>query len=182
MNNPFQEQFLKAGIASKQQVNKVNQQKQKRSKQNRANKKTIKPDENALIAQQKAKEKADKDRELNQKKQLQAKNKAISIEIDKLVTDNKLKREQDKCETPYHFQHRNKINKIYINDEMKTKIVSGKLGIARIEGRYEIIPESTAKKIQQRNEKRVILLDPTEKDESISEEYAEFEIPDDLMW
>jgi len=180
MNNPFQEQFLKAGIATKQQVHNAKKHKKKKNKQERSNKK-IAPDENALKAQQKAKEKADRDRELNQKKQLQAKNKAISIEIDKLITDNKLERD-DSCELTHNFQHRNKTNKIYVDDDMKKNLVAGKLGIARIEGRYEVIPQNTAEKIKQRNEKRVILLDAEDAKETVDSEYADYEIPDDLMW
>ena len=148
MNNPFQEQFLKAGIASKQQVHNAKKHKKKQVKQQRSNKK-IEPNPEALKAQQKAKEKADHDRELNQKKQLQAKNKAISIEIDQLIRDNKINRDKD-CELTHNFEHRNKINKLYVNADIKGKLVAGTFGIARIEGRYEVIPKETAEKIKQR--------------------------------
>ncbi|MCW8909235.1 MAG: DUF2058 domain-containing protein, partial [Gammaproteobacteria bacterium] len=65
---------------------------------------------------------------------------------------------------------------------MKQKIINGKLGIARIEGRYELVPQDIAEKIQQRNEKRIVLF--TEEDNTIDENdpYAEHQIPDDLMW
>ena len=180
MNNPFQEQFLKAGIASKQQVHNAKKHKKTQTKQQRSNKK-IEPDANAILAQQKAKEKVDRDRELNQKKQLQAKNKAISVEIDQLINDNKLNRDKD-CELTHNFEHRNKINKLYVNADIKQKLVDGKLGIARIEGRYEVIPQETAEKIKLRNEKRVILLDANVEKETVDSEYADYEIPDDLMW
>ena len=68
------------------------------------------------------------------------------------------------------------------NKEMKQDIIDGKLGIARIEGRYELVPQSIAEKIQQRNDKRVVLF---EKDEDVIDEndpYAEFQVPDDLIW
>ena len=180
MNNPFQEQFLKAGIASKQQVHNAKKHKKTQAKQQRSNKK-LAPDANAIKAQQKAKEKADRDRELNQKKQLQAKNKAISIEIDQLIKDNKVNRDKD-CELTHNFEHRNKINKLFVNADIKKQLVSGKLGIARIEGRYEVIPQETAEKINQRNEKRVILLDAVTESETVDSEYSDYEIPDDLMW
>lgn len=180
MNNPFQDQFLKAGIATKQQVHNAKKHKKKQVKQQRSNKK-IEPDPAAIKAQQKAKEKADRDRELNQQKQLQAKNKAISIEIDKLITDNKVNRDKG-CELTHNFEHKNKINKLFVNADMKQKLVAGKLGIARIEGRYEIIPHETVEKIKQRNEKRVILLDAKAVEETVDSDYADYEIPDDLMW
>jgi len=180
MNNPFQEQFLKAGIASKQQVHNAKKHKKTQNKKQRSNKK-IEPDANAIKAQQKAKEKADRDRELNQKKQLQAKNKAISIEIDKLISDNKINRDKG-CEIAHNFEHRNKINKLFVNADIKKQLVAGKMAIARIEGRYEVIPQDTAEKIKLRNEKRVILLATSSEKESIDSDYADYEIPDDLMW
>lgn len=180
MNNPFQEQLLKAGVVSKKRVNEINQQKKKKTKQQRQQKK-IKPDQNAIRAKQRAEKKAQKDRELNQKRQLQIQQRAISKEIDTLIRDNKISRDES-CEISYNFQHRNKINKLYVNEDMQKKIIAGNLGIARIEGRYELIPKETAEKIKSRNEKRVILLDDTVTNSEIDEEYADYEIPDDLMW
>ncbi len=180
MNNPFQEQFLKAGIATRQQVHNAKKHKKKQAKQQRSNKQNL-PDQNALKTREKAREKADRDRELNQKRQQQAKNKAISIEIDKLILDNKLNRDND-CDISHNFEHKNKINKLYVNADIKQKLITGKLGIARIAGRYEVVPQTIAEKIQQRNEKRVILLSPEPPKETLDDEYADYEIPDDLMW
>lgn len=181
MNNPFQQQLLKAGVVNKKQVNKANQEKTRLKKQQR-NKKVVAPDETQLKIQQAAEEKAERDRALNKQKEQQAKNKAISAEIDQLISNNCLKRDED-CEISYNFEHRNKINRIYINDDMKQKIIQGKLGIARITGRYELVPFAVAEKIKQRNEKRIILFDQDEVT-SVDENdpYAEHQIPDDLVW
>ena len=65
---------------------------------------------------------------------------------------------------------------------MKQQIIEGKLGIARIEGRYELVPKTIAEKIQQRNDKRVILFENTEQEIDENDPYAEFQVPDDLMW
>jgi len=70
---------------------------------------------------------------------------------------------------------------------MKQQIIQGKLGIARIEGRYELVPQANAEKIQQRNEKRVVIYDEEQRldeQETAAENdpYSEYEIPDDLVW
>ena len=65
---------------------------------------------------------------------------------------------------------------------MRSQIISGKIGIARIEGRYELVPQAIARKIQQRNEKRVILFDEEQKTVDDSDPYANFQIPDDIIW
>ncbi len=180
MNNPFQEQLLKSGIVSKQQVQKANKDKQKKKKQQR-NQKQPAIDETRLKARQAADEKARRDRELNQRKQEQARKKAVSAEINQLIIANRIERDEQ-CDIPYNFEHQKKVKRIYVNDEMKQKIIRGKLGIARIEGRYELVPRSIAEKIQQRNEKRVILFDDEKPVVDENDPYAEYEVPDDLIW
>lgn len=181
MSNPFQEQLLKAGLVSKQQVQKAQQDKQKAKKQQHNNKKIKVVDESKIQAQKAADEKALRDRELNQKKQEQARQKAISAEIDQLITSNRIERD-DSCDIAYNFEHQKKIKRIYINADMQKQIAQGKLGIARITGQYELIPKAIAEKIQQRNDKRVILFSDQQATANNNDPYAEHQIPDDLMW
>ncbi len=183
MGNAFQDQLLKAGVVTKQQVKKAQSAKNKKKKEQRSKKDKV-VDENKLKTQQAAKDKAEHDKALNKRKEDQAKQKATSIEIDQLITTNLIKRSEE-CEIIYNFEHRKKINRIYVNADMKQRIIEGKLGIARIEGRYELIPKLIAERIQQRNEKRVILFNNIENEEQVADEndpYAEFQVPDDLMW
>lgn len=180
MSNPFQDQLLKAGIVSKQQVQKANQEKSKKRKQQR-NHNQVTVDQAKLKAQQAAKEKAERDRELNKKKEEQAKHKAISIEIDQLVRSNRIERD-DSCEIVYNFEHRKKVNRIYVNEELKQQIINGSLGIARIEGRYELVPAVIAEKIKQRNDKRIVIFEEEQTTIDADDPYADYQIPDDLTW
>lgn len=185
MSNPFQEQLLKAGLVTKKQVQKAQQDKNRKNKQQRSNKQKA-ADDTRLNVQQAAEEKAKRDRELNRRKQEQARQKAISIEINQLISKHRLARDEN-CEIVYNFEHRKKIRRIYVNQEMKQKIIQGKLGIARIEGGYELVPGDIAEKIRQRNEKRVVIFnqasqaDSQEKTDE-NDPYAEYQIPDELMW
>ncbi|MFK5915079.1 MAG: DUF2058 domain-containing protein [Woeseiaceae bacterium] len=181
MGNPFQDQFLKAGMVTKQQVKKAQSSSSKKKKEQRS-KKTPVVDENKLKLQQAAKEKIDHDKALNLRKQEQAKQKATSVEIDQLITNNLIKRNEQECDIVYNFEHRKKVNHIYIDVEMKNKVINGAFGIARIDGRYELVPKLVAEKIQQRNEKRVILFEIKDSVVDENDPYAEFQVPDDLMW
>lgn len=183
MNNPFQEQFLKAGLVSKQQVSKANQEKNRNKKQQpQSKKKKPELDPAVLKARQAAEQKAQRDRDLNQKKQEQARKKAISSEINQLISANLIKRDAN-CDIVYNFEHQQKIRRIYVNADLKNKLTKGDLGIARIEGRYELVPLSIALKIQQRNEQRIVIFEEQEKSAPAPDDpYADFEIPDDLMW
>ena len=180
MGNPFQDQLLKAGVVTKQQVKKAQSASNKKKKEQRS-KKNKPVDEAKLKIQQAAKEKSDRDKTLNLRKEEQAKQKAISAEIDQLITANLIKR-NDKCEIVYNFEHHKKVNRLYVNAEMKKQIIGGKLGIARIEGRYELVPKLIAEKIQQRNTKRVVLFEAEEQVIDENDPYAEFQVPDDLTW
>lgn len=179
MGNPFQDQLLKAGLVTKKQVQKAQQDKKRKNKQQHAKKEQV-VDQVKLKAQQAAQEKAKRDRELNKKKEDQARQKAISIEINQLITDNCLPRDEN-CEIAYNFEHNKKVKHIYVDAQMKQQITQGKLGIARIEGGYELVPKAVAEKIRQRNEKRIILFDDQEKTDE-NDPYSEHQVPDDLMW
>ena len=179
MGNALQDQLLKAGLVTRKQVQKSNQEKARKRKQQPKNKQTV--DQNKIKAQQAADQKAKRDRELNRKKEEQARQKAISIEINQLVTNHRVERD-DSCEIAYNFEHNAKIKHIYVNEEMRQKIISGKLGIARIEGGYELVPADIAEKIRQRNKKRIIIFTDDEKTKDSNDPYAKYEIPDDLVW
>jgi len=182
MSNPFQDQLLKAGLVNKKQVKKANQEKSRSNKKQRQSKEKI-VDDVKLKIQQAAQDKAKRDKDLNQKKQEQAKNKAISSEINQLITNNLIERDET-CDIQYNFEHRKKVNRIYVNAEMKQQIVLGKLGIARIDGRYELVPLTIADKIRKRNDKRIIIFEKEKEDQHTDENdpYSAYQIPDDLTW
>ena len=179
MSNPFQEQFLKAGLVTKDQVKKANQKPQR--KKQAGKKKPKVESEAAKQARLAAQKKAERDRELNQKREEQMRQRAISSEIDQLISKNMIKRDE-KCELAYNFEHRNKVHRIYVNDEMKQGLIEEKFSIARIEGRYEMIPAAIATKIREKNEKRLVVYKPAEETTDKDDPYADYQIPDDLMW
>lgn len=180
MSNPFQDQLLKTGLVSKKQIHKAKQDKNEKNKQQYSKKQNV-VDETTIKIQQLAKEKVIHDRNLNKKKEERTRKKAISIEINQLITSNCLPRDES-CEIAYNFEHRKKVNRIYINAEMKQQLINGKLCIARIEGRYELVPRIIAEKIQQRNEKRIVIFSEEEKISDDEYTSSDHQIPDDLMW
>lgn len=180
MSNPFQDQLLKTGLVSKKQVHKAKQDRTRKNKQQHSKHNNV-TDETRLKVQQATEEKAQRDRELNRKKVEQERQKAISNEINQLITNNQLPRDEN-CEIVYNFEHRKKINRIYVNAEMKQKIIDGKLGIARIEGRYELVPQTIAEKILQRNDKRIIIFNGEEESSDGDYSSSKHQVPDDLTW
>jgi uncharacterized protein YaiL (DUF2058 family) len=180
MGNPFQDQLLKAGLVSKKQVHKAKQDQNKQKKQQRSKKEKI-VDEDKLKAQQTTAEKTKRDRELNKKKEGQARQKATDAEINQLINTNRIARDEN-CEVVYNFEHNKKVRRIIINDEMKQHIVQGKLGIASINGSYELVSKKVAEKIQQRDTNRVVIYEAEQSTTDENDPYAGYEVPDDLDW
>jgi uncharacterized protein len=180
MRNPFQDQLLKAGLVTKQQALTAKHEKNKQNKQQRHTNSTV-VDETKLKAQQVAEEKANQAREFNKKKEEQARQKAMAAEINQLIASHHIRRDAS-CDIAYNFEHDNKIKSIYINAELKQQIVKGIIGIACLDNRYELVPKVVAEKIQQRNEKCIVLFTNDQPVTDVSDPYANYKIPDDLMW
>ena len=79
----------------------------------------------------------------------------------------------------------NKIKQIYVSDQLRQQIVNGLLAIVRLNENYEIVPKGVADKITQRDASFVVVCnDKAVGNESCDEddEYANYKVPDDLMW
>jgi len=180
----LQDQLLKAGLVDKKGVNKAKKDKQKQSKvaRNIGSRGTGKGKTAAQIAQV---ERADRDRELNQKKHRQAEQKAVFAQIKQLINLNKIDCEQG--EIAYSFVYKNKVRKLYVTSAIKQQLSEGRLAIVRLvldhERLFEIVPAVVAEKIAQRDQNSVVQLN--QKADGIDAEddpYADYQIPDDLTW
>ena len=89
----------------------------------------------------------------------------------------------------FNFTDNNLIKKIVVDKTTQTQLINGRLAIARLvvdganESQYAIIPASVADKIAQRDADSIVLnsaLSQEEQDED--DPYADFKVPDDLMW
>ena len=181
MGNSFQEQFLKAGLVKKNKVNKIKTEKHKKKKEERAQGER-EPNEQQRRLQQEHKEKVERDRMLNQQRKQEQEKKAIQAQIKQLIELNQIKIEEG--EAHYNFNDNNLVRKIYLTEALKEGISKGQIAIVRHLEAYALIPKQVANKIAQRDERAIVVLNSPQKDEapSSSDPYADFKIPDDLMW
>jgi len=180
MNNlSLQEQLLKAGLTNETKVKQVKAEKRKQTKKKQKNKVEIVNEANQLLQETKNKQ-LEKDRLLNQKRNEEAEKKQIVNQIYQLIDLNKVAKDEDG--EAYNFTDQNKVKKIYISEEVRKNIISGRLAIVKAKSSYEVIPVQVAEKIKQRDKKVIIVLF-TETEEKVDhDEYEGYEIPDDLMW
>jgi uncharacterized protein YaiL (DUF2058 family) len=179
MANSFGDQLLKAGLVSQDQLDKAKKSKRKHQHQ-QIKQKTAVVDEAAAAARQAAAEKAARDRELSRRQRDAAERKAAQAQVRQLVESNRLPR--DGGEVGYNFQDGTAIKKLYVSEEVRDKLARGVLRIVRLDDRYEVIPSVVAEKILARDKTCVIDHAASQAATGEDDPYADYKVPDDLMW
>ena len=178
----LQDQLLKAGLADKKKANQVKQQKQKAQKLKQKNKIVV--DDEARLAVEKAQtEKVERDRQLNLQRKQEAEQRALGAQIRQLIEMNR--QPKGKGDIAYHFSANNKVTHIYVDERQQRQLANGLLSIVTLDGQYEIVPATVSEKIALRDESYLVYSNKGKDSAPAVEEddpYAEFQVPDDLMW
>lgn len=173
----LQDQLLKAGLTSKAKANKVKSQKRKQTQQQQKNKistvNEVKKQADAARTKQ-----IQKDKQLNEQRNQQADKKQLASQIVQLINLNKIP--QDEEGIAFNFTDDNKVKVLYVSAALKDDLIAGKAAIAKLAECYEIVSAKVADKIAQRDSSYLIELADTTLD--IDDDYADYKIPDDLMW
>ena len=164
----LQDQLLKAGLVDNKQANKI--------KKNKIETR----DEAKRAAQQAQAEKTERDRQLNRQRKAEAERKAIAAQVRQLVEMNRQSR--DGGDIDYSFTDGTLIKRIGVTGTQLKQLSNGSLCIVRLDEQYELIPTLVAEKIQQRDEHTQILSNPATEAPDEDDPYADFQVPDDLMW
>lgn len=185
MSNSLKDQLLKAGLVKKKEVRK---QPKKKAPQV-AKKNRNKPSENTLRTQRQMLDKAKKDKRLNEQKRVEAERKALLAQIKQLVQGSKVDRKGG--ETAYNFTFNKKVKTVYVTDEQHKQLSKDQLVIIalgnKITGKntdeiFEVVPKVVASKIAERDAQRVVQNEQIDSTPAADDPYADYQIPDDLMW
>ncbi|TVP90151.1 MAG: DUF2058 domain-containing protein [Pseudomonadaceae bacterium] len=174
MVNSLQAQLLKSGLVNEKKLKQAQREKKKAAKQAPGSLQ----DTAAAIEKARA-DKAERDRQLNQQKREEAERKEREAQAKQLIDQHKLERTGG--DVAYQFVSKKKIKRIYVNQEQFDQLSRGKLGIVRVSGQYELIPLDLVAKLAERVPHWPVVV---AKVEEVSEDdpYADFKVPDDLMW
>lgn len=173
----LQEQLLKQGLVDDKKAKQVKQEKRRKDRQGKQ--KPPAPNETAERARAARAEQAEKDRQANRERQLEADRRAVAAQIRQLVESHRLTRNQG--EIDYQFVDQKKIKKILVSGVQQDQLARGRIAIARFGESYELVPANIAEKIRQRDEQTIVVLN-TAAVEDEDDPYADYPIPDDLMW
>ena len=175
----LQDQLLGAGLVDKKALKKANKDKHKQQMVAQNSKQFAVSDakEQAEVKQQ---EKLSKDRALNQQRNEAAEKKAVSAQIKQLIEVNSL---EYRGEVDYNFADGKKIKKLAVTIDVQRQLSRGRLAIVKLGDSYHLVVSEVAEKIAQRNDSYIILLNAKETEMVEADDpYADFQIPDDLMW
>ncbi|MCB2386676.1 DUF2058 domain-containing protein [Thalassolituus alkanivorans] len=184
MAKSLQEQLLAAGLIDKQKAKKAAKELKKQDHLQRTGQDN-QIDEAKAKADAARKEKAERDRELNQKKEQEAQQKAIAAQVRQLVTTNAIKSEY--ADIKYQFVDGKKVKSIYVDQAIWDRLSRGQLAVIALdlpgEKKYEVLPLQIAEKIRQRKDNHFIYIAESTADAMDEDDpYAAYQIPDDLMW
>jgi uncharacterized protein YaiL (DUF2058 family) len=175
----LQEQLLKAGMVDAKKAKQLDKEKRKAAKQQPKGQASVNEDREQ--ARRTLAEKAERDREINRQQQEVAQAKAITAQIKQLIDVNRLAR--DGGDVAYQFTDGSKIKKLYVTAAQQGQLVKGLLAIVKFDAAYSLVAAPVAQKISQRDPAFVLVLNQG-KDDGVAEDdpYADYQIPDDLMW
>lgn len=176
----LQEQLLGVGLVDKKKIKKLKAEKLQHKQQVKKGKATAIDDvEKQEELKRQRNEKIEKDRALNLERQKLAEQKAVQGQIRQMIQQNRIRKEDG--DIAYHFTDSKKVKQLYISQTMHNDLSRGHLAIAKLDQQYEIIPEPVAVKINERDSSFILVCN--NRVESIDDDpYADFQIPDDLMW
>lgn len=180
-NQSLQDQLLNMGLVSETKAKQVRTEKRKSNKKQRKNNTQTTDDNKQLLQENKAKQ-AEKDRLLNEQRQQEAQQRDIANQVRQLIEPNRLAKAEGDEGVAYHFNDQNKVKTIYVSQELKDKIIAGKLAIVRLDKAYEVVTSEVAEKIKARDAAVVIVMFSPDSEKNEDDPYADYQIPDDLMW
>ncbi|MEA3404628.1 MAG: DUF2058 domain-containing protein [Pseudomonadota bacterium] len=177
------DQLKKSGLVNEQQAKKAKREKYQQTKKSKGKKGgQAVNNEAAELAAKAAQEKAEKDRQLNLERKQQQEKRALQAEVLQIIKTNQVT--NFKGDIAYNFADGEAVKTLYVNRKTQKSLIAETLRIARFNGGYALISIEAAEKVEQRD--KDVLIPLVGEDDSISKEdqdyYAQFEIPDDLVW
>jgi hypothetical protein len=195
MSNSLADQLLKAGIVSEEDVART--EKQKKQGKKRPNKaKNKKPPQRstqastgsntgevANAAARKAveagKKATQKDAQKKQQQQDAEKRRLLNLQILEALKDVKV--EDPDGEIKFNYLYQNKVRGIYISASQRDRLVAKEMAITVLKAKTKLIPMTIVETLKGIDPERFIFI--VEDDaKTEDDEYADHQIPDDLMW
>ena len=180
--NPLQEQLLKAGLVKKSKVAEIAREQNKA----RHSKAPSAPNGIQWEAERARAEKVERDRALAAERKAQARVAELRAQARQIIEDRKVPRTG---ESEYRFSVDGTIRTLLVSKDLRMKLSSGALVIVRLDERFELLPRAAADKVRERDAAMIVLdhgqsadAEPPATSSEDDAYYAQFQVPDDLIW
>lgn len=174
----LQEQMLKAGLVTSKKMDKVRRTAKKSRVQAREAREAVEDNKKAQL---------ERDKQLSEQQKQAVLSREYKAQVKQLIEMNRII--ISKGSIDFNFTDNNVIKSITVDKTTQSQLISGRLAIARLStenssvSEYAIIPAIVADKITQRDAESIVLNNALAQDEADEDDpYADFKIPDDLMW
>ncbi len=183
MAGSLQDQLLGVGVIDKKKAKKSQHQKKKANNQARKavkSGKKVAPEHYKQQLELAQREKQQRDLALNKQRDALQAQKALLAEVRDIVRQHSVAIPEG-ADTAYNFSHHNTVKRLYVSTEQQQQLTRGQLAIAVLGEKNTLIPDKIAEKIENRLPDKVVRVQPDEMSDK-DDPYADYQIPDDLMW
>lgn len=170
--------MLKAGLVTSKKMDKVRRTAKKSRVQAREAREAVEENKKAQL---------ERDKQLSEQQKQAVLSREYKAQVKQLIEMNRII--ISKGNIDFNFTDSNVIKSITVDKTTQSQLISGRLAIARLSiensgiSEYAIIPAVVADKITQRDTESIVLNNALAQDEADEDDpYADFKIPDDLMW
>lgn len=180
----LQDQLLKAGLTTKQKTRQANVDKRKKNKQKRSGVQhgaSLQEQVQQDLAKAKT-DKQTKDNALNERKKQLLADKEQVLRIKQILTHHQIKNVVGDNE--YNYTFGTIIKKLPLDAVTHKALVNGRLALCGLDDVTYLVTRETAEKLSELDERVVLVQNDKALDEQVEEDdpYADYQIPDDLMW
>jgi len=178
----LQDQLMNSGLINKQKAKQAQTEKRRQAKQKKK-KGTVIASDVQLAVQEKAEQQRQNDLAKNQATQEALAQRAAHGKLIQMIAQHCEKDYQG--ELDYHFTYDNKVKRIAVTAGIQQGLIKGRFAICVLNEAFYLINKEAAEKLRAIDESVLVALhDQTDSQAQDDEEdpYAEFAVPDDLMW
>ncbi len=180
----LQDQLLKAGLTTKQKTRQANVDKRKKNKQKRSGVQhgaSLQEQVQQDLAKAKT-DKQSKDNTLNELKQQQLADKEQFLRIKQILTHHQIKNVGG--DNDYNYTFDTTIKKLPLDAVTHKALVNGRLALCGLDNVTYLVTRETAEKLSELDNSIVLVQNDKARDEKVdvNDPYADYQIPDDLMW
>lgn len=179
VGNSLQEQLLKAGLVSEHRLKETRSDKRRAVKQSGGRPPAADAEARRTATEAQA-EKARRDRELNRQRQEEAARRARENDIRQLIHAHRVVREGG--DVAYNFTDGTTLKRVYVNRDQHARLVDGRLALVRQDTFYELVPAEIVARLCDWDPGLILVHNQPAQALAADDPYAEFQVPDDLMW